>query len=92
MLKLEAREESKLLCLLLDLTEILDSFDQLTKVAMICDLLYPPEEQVHKELFKVVERTARHLRGLPALGALGAAGPGPCPEGGEGVQGAMGGD
>lgn len=67
MLQLQAREEAKLLSLLLSLTEILDSFDQLTKVAMICDLLYPPEEQVHKQLFALVEDTARLLRGLPPM-------------------------
>lgn len=61
---LSAREETKLSNLLLDLIDIADSFDQLTKLAAIADLLYSPETGIHNEFYKSVEKTARHLRRL----------------------------
>jgi len=48
----------------LNLIEICDSFDQLGKLAVILDHLYGPLDPEHSPLFKQVEKTARHLRGL----------------------------
>lgn len=47
----------------LDLIEILDSYDQLGKLAVICNSLYEPTDPEHAPLFKAIEKVAVHIRG-----------------------------
>lgn len=52
---------------LIELAEIADSFDQLTKIALIGDALCFPGDTEHKALYKVIEGTSRRLRSLPVI-------------------------
>lgn len=47
----------------LDLIEILDSYDQLAKLAVVLNHLYGPLDPEHKPLFKAIEKTAVHIKG-----------------------------
>lgn len=53
---------------LLNLIDICDSFDQLGKIAVLCDHLYDPTDPEHPILFKALEKTARYLQKKPNIG------------------------
>lgn len=69
--KLTPSQETKFLSALVDLIECADDFTQLGLLASVGDMLYPPNDPVHKVLFEKLEKTSRHLRGLPTIGKLG---------------------
>jgi hypothetical protein len=48
-----------------DQAQLCDSFDQLTKVALLGDFLLDPTSHYHKVLFTHLEFLCRKLRGLP---------------------------
>lgn len=60
--------EADLISHVIDLASKIDSFDQLTQLAQIIDLLYSHEDPVYAVIYAAVEKTARHLRGLPVAG------------------------
>lgn len=61
-------DNAKLTQLFLDLIAIADSFDQLGKIAAICDRLYHYSTPEHKDLFNALEKTALHLKSNRTLG------------------------
>lgn len=54
--------------LLLDLTEICDSFDQIAKMARIANILYSPSEPEFTTLHEAIRKIYCQLRKLPQIG------------------------
>ena len=52
-----------------ELAQIADSFDQLTKIALLGDFLLDPTGHYHKGLYITIESICRKLRGLPTIGS-----------------------
>lgn len=68
MKNLPFHKEADLISHVIDLASKIDSFDQLSQLAQICDLLYSHEDPVYSVIYEAIEKTARHLRGLPIAG------------------------
>jgi hypothetical protein len=64
---------------LVELVQICDSFDQLTKIAMLADFLINPLGTNHKLLFAAIEQMCLRLRSNPNIGKLELDPDRPCP-------------
>jgi hypothetical protein len=60
--------ESQATAYLIELIEICDSFDQLSKIAILADFLISPDGINRALIFATIEQVCLKLRGLPVIG------------------------
>lgn len=68
--RLPFTEYAELCYILRDLALIADSFDQLTQIAKLADILCYPNKPEYEEIKNAIEKTCSHLRRLPSIGTL----------------------